>query len=137
MLLHARIQEFSSGGVQVSLTQKSSDNVFFFFFFFFFKSSAYFTEVKWSNGQFQRNLSFFKVPEGVQHFPGGSNFFQGGSNCLFPIETHITCDFPGGSGPPVPPSGSTLVLVIATLLPHPFQNIVMHLPWKNSNYSNN
>ena len=37
--------------------------------------------------------------------PGGSNFFQGGggSNCLFPIETHITCDFPGGSGPPVPP----------------------------------
>ena len=26
----------------------------------------------------------------------------GGSNCLFPIETHITCDFPGG-GPPVPP----------------------------------
>ena len=33
-----------------------------------------------SNGQFQRNLSFFKVPEGVQHFPGGSNFFQG-----FPI----------------------------------------------------
>ena len=29
--------------------------------------------------------------------------FQGGSNCLFPIETHMTCDFPGGSGPPVPP----------------------------------
>ena len=24
-----------------------------------------------SNGQFQRNLSFFKVPEGVQLFPGG------------------------------------------------------------------
>ena len=48
-----------------------------------------------------RKLSFFKVPEGVQHFPGGSNFFQGGggSNCLFPIETHITCEFPGGSGP--------------------------------------
>ena len=65
-----------------------------------------------SNGQFQRNLSFFKVPEGfnifqgggVQLFPGGG----GGGNCLFPIETHITCDFPGGSGPPVPPSGSAL-----------------------------
>ena len=29
-------------------------------------------------------LSFFKVPEGVQHFQGGSNFFRGGgSNCLF------------------------------------------------------
>ena len=24
-----------------------------------------------SNGQFQRNLSFFKVQEGVKHFPGG------------------------------------------------------------------
>ena len=32
-----------------------------------------------SNGQFQRNLSFFKVPEGVQHFPGG-----GGGVQLFP-----------------------------------------------------
>ena len=31
-----------------------------------------------SNSQFQRNLSFFKVPEGVQHFPEGSNFFKGG-----------------------------------------------------------
>ena len=40
---------------------------------------------------------------------GGSNFFQGGSNCLFSIETHITCDFPEGSGLPVPPpSGSAL-----------------------------
>ena len=37
----------------------------------------------------------------ITHFPGGSNFFQGwGSN-----RTHITitCDFPGGSGPPIPP----------------------------------
>ena len=50
---------------------------------------------------FEEN-SFFKVPEGVQHFPGGSNFFPRGSNCLYPIETHITCDFPGGSGPPDP-----------------------------------
>ena len=31
------------------------------------------------------------------------------SNCLFPIETHKTYDFPeGGSGPPVLPSGSAL-----------------------------
>ena len=36
-----------------------------------------------SNGQFQRNLTFFKVPEGVQHFPwggGGSNFFPRGGD---------------------------------------------------------
>ena len=84
--------------------KKSSD---IFFFFFFFSPQLILQN---SNGQFQRNLSFFKVPEGVQHFPGGSNFFQGWSNCLFPIETHITCDFPGGGGvrTPCPPSGSAL-----------------------------
>ena len=53
----------------------------------------------------------FKVPEGVQHFPGGGG--GGGGGPIFsrgvPIATHITCDFPeGGSGPPVPPSGSAL-----------------------------
>ena len=30
-------------------------------------------------------------------FPGA------GSSCLFPIETHITCDFPGESESPVRP----------------------------------
>ena len=60
----------------------------------------------------------------IYHFPRfqrGSNIFQGGggptfsrggggSNCLFPIETHITCDFPGGGGVRTPclPSGSAL-----------------------------
>ena len=101
------------GGVQAILTKKSSDNVFFFFFFFFLVLSlGYFTEVEWS-------ISFiFQGSRGGKTFSraGGSNIFQGGgggSNCLFPIETHITCDFPGGggSGPPVPPSGSALALV--------------------------
>ena len=71
---HARIQEFLSGGVQVNLTKKSSDNVFFLFFF-----SPQLILQK-SNGQFQRNLSFFKVTEGVQHFPGGGGvqLFPGG-----------------------------------------------------------
>ena len=75
---HARIQEFSSGGVQVSLAKKSSDKVFFFFFF-----SPQLILQK-SNGQFQRNLSFFKVPEGVQHFPGGVQLFPGGVQLLIP-----------------------------------------------------
>ena len=68
--LHARIQEFSprggGGGGGVSPGQsdkKSSDNVFFFCF------SPQLILQK-SNGQFQRNLSCFKVLEGVQHFPG-------------------------------------------------------------------
>ena len=88
------------GGVQVSLTKKALTR--FFFFFFFFSPQLILQK---SNGQFQRILSLFKVPEGVQHFPGGVYLFPGGPNCLFPIETHITCDFPGGggSGPPVPP----------------------------------
>ena len=61
--LRWRIQEFSSGvgvGVQVSLTKKALTTVFF---------SPQLILQKW-NGQFHRNLSFFKVPEGVRHFPG-------------------------------------------------------------------
>ena len=40
--------------------------------------------------RFQRGSNIFRGGG------GGSNFFQGGSNCLLPIETHITGDFPGG-----------------------------------------
>ena len=64
---------------------------------------------KKSSDNVQRNLSFFKVSEGVQHFPGGGG--PAFSSCLFPIETHITSDFPGGGGvrtPCPPPSGSAL-----------------------------
>ena len=93
---HARIQEFSSGGVQVSLTKKALTMFCFFLVLNLFYRSQMVNF---------KEISLFKVPEGVQHFPGGSNFFQGGSNCLFPIETHISCNFPGGvaSGPPVTP----------------------------------
>ena len=51
-----------------------------------------------------------------------SNFFQGRgwSNCLLPIETHITCDFPGGdpdplSPPPLDPHLKTSVTTQATV----------------------
>ena len=61
---------------------------------------------------FKEIYNFSRFQRGSNILQGGSNLFQGGggSNCLFPIETHITCDFPGGegSGPPVPPSGSAL-----------------------------
>ena len=59
---------------------KSSD-VFFFFFFFFFSPQLILQK---SNGQFHRNLSFFKVPERVQHFPGGVQLFPGGVQLLIP-----------------------------------------------------
>ena len=77
------------GGVQVNLTKKSTDNVFFFFL-----SSAYFTEVTWF---FEENYHFSSFQRGSKIFQGVGG--GGGSNCLFPIETHITCDFPGGGGP--------------------------------------
>ena len=56
-------------------------------------------------------VNFKKIHHFSRFQRGGVQLFPGGSNCLFPIETHITCDFPGGggSGPPVPPSGSALV----------------------------
>ena len=54
----------------------------------------------------QRNF-FFQGSSGVTHFPGGGGIqlFQGGGvKMLIFIETHITCDFPGGSeAPPLPP----------------------------------
>ena len=51
----------------------------------------------------QRKLYFSKDPEGVQNFPGGPTFTRGGGGVqmLISIETHITCDFPGG-GSPIP-----------------------------------
>ena len=57
--LHARIQGFSSGGGGPGQSYKKA----------LFISPQLILQK--SNGQFQRNLSFFKVPEGVQHIPGG------------------------------------------------------------------
>ena len=59
-----------------------------------------------SNGQFISKKSIiFQGSRGGPTFSrgGGSNFFEGGSNCLFHIETHITCDFLGGIRTPCPP----------------------------------
>ena len=51
----------------------------------------------------QGKLYFSNDPEGVQHSPGGPTFSRG-VQMLISIETHITCDFPGGPDPyPHPP----------------------------------
>ena len=78
-IIRERIQEFSSGGGPGQSDIKALKNVSFF--------SPQLILQK-SNGQFQRNPSFFQVSRGcptfsrggggVQLFPGG-----GGSNCLF------------------------------------------------------
>ena len=66
------------GGVKISLTKKKALT----FFPPFFSPQLIFQK---SNGQFHRNLSFFKVPEEVQHFPGGGGgptFSRGGVQLL-------------------------------------------------------
>ena len=85
--VHARIQEFSSGGP--GQAEKSSDNVFVFF-----SPQPILQKL---NGQFHRNLSFFKVPE-------GSNIFQGGP-IAFPYRNPYNLWFSKGGGSP---SGSAL-----------------------------
>ena len=102
------------GGGPGQPDKKSSDNVLFFFFFLFSPQLI----LQKSNGQFhfsrfQRGSNIIQGGGG-----GGVQLLPGGSNCLFPIETHITCDFPGGggSGPPVPPSGSALAVCLSVLL---------------------
>ena len=49
--------------------------------------------------------------QGVQHFSwgGGGPTFSRGSNCLIPIETHITVVIFHGVRSPCPPSGSAHV----------------------------
>ena len=50
----------------------------------------------------KRKLYFSNNPEGVQHLPGeGGGGGGGGPNANF-YRTHITCDFPGGVGVPIP-----------------------------------
>ena len=51
-----------------------------------------------SNGYFKENYNVPPFARGVQLFPGG------GGGVQISIETHITCDFPGGGvRTPIPP----------------------------------
>ena len=53
---------------------------------------------------FEENYHFSRFQRGSNIFHGGGvQLFPGGFNSLYPIETHITSGFPGGSGPPDPP----------------------------------
>ena len=102
---HARIQEFrqgggGGGGGAGQSHKKSSANVFFLFFLVL----SLFYRIQMVN--FKENYLFSRFQRGSNIFQGGSNFFQGVSNCSFPIETHITCDFPGGPDPLPPPPPS-------------------------------
>ena len=95
MPTNVRIQELSPVGVQVHLIYiKTLTTCFLFLFFVLFFSPQLILQK--SNDYFQRKLSLPRFQVGVQLFPMGGG---GGSNCLFLIETRITCDFPRGPDP--------------------------------------
>ena len=54
---------------------------------------------------FKENNNFPRFQRKSNICKGGVQLFPVGSNCLFLIETHKTCDFPGGPDS-CPPSGS-------------------------------
>ena len=91
------------GGGPGQSDKKSSDNVFFLFFFLvdlslFYRSQMVNFKEIYHFSRFQRGSNIFQGWGGPTFSRGG-----GGSNSLFPIETHITFDFPGGVWTPCPP----------------------------------
>ena len=101
-------RNFRQGG------QGQSDKKALTTFFFFFLILSLFYRSQMAN--FKEIYHFSRLQRRVQHFPGGVQLFPGGFICLFPIETHITCDFPEGGPDPCPPSGSALDCIVARCL---------------------
>ena len=71
---------------------------------FFLVLNLFYSLQRGSNGF----ITFQRVQRGSNVFQGRSTFSRGGGGCpndnfYISIETHITCDFPGESGPPIPP----------------------------------
>ena len=89
----ARIQEFSSGGGEGpgQSDKKALTTIFLVLSLFYRSQMVNFKEIyRFSRLQMGSNL--FQVVQ----------LFQGVSNCLFPIETHLICDFPEGVRTPCP-----------------------------------
>ena len=91
------------GGVQVHLAYEKKVGQRFFILFFlvpnlFYRSPVVTFKENYYLPRFQWGWNFFQG--------GGSNLLQGGPIVFSPIETHITCDFPGGQTP----SGSAHVI---------------------------
>ena len=97
----ARIQEFSSGEGEGpgQFDKKALTTIFLVLSLFYRSQMVNFKEI-YRFSRLQMGSNFF---QGVELFPGGVQL------CLFPIETHIICDFPEGVRTPCPPpSGSAL-----------------------------
>ena len=95
-------------GVQVQLPENSSDNVVFCFFLVLSLFYSFTESVQWL---FKKKTFIFKGFRGGPTFSRGRATFSmgggggrgggGGVQWVISIETHITCDFPGG--PHIPP----------------------------------
>ena len=86
-------RNFHQGGrIQVSLTKKLWQRFFLVFSLFYRSQMVNFKEI----------CRFSRLQMGSNFFQG-VQFFQGVSNCLFPLETHLICDFPEGVRTPCPP----------------------------------
>ena len=72
--------------------QKALITIFVVFSLFYRSQMVNFKEI-YRFSRLQMRSNFF---QGLQLFPGVSN-------CLFPIETHLICDFPEGVRTPCPP----------------------------------
>ena len=83
---------FVRGGGSRSVCQKKLTTFFFSVLSLFYRSQMVNFKEIYHFSRFQRRSNIFQ----------GGPTFSGGIQLLIPIETHITCDFPGGSGPPAP-----------------------------------
>ena len=76
----------------------------FFCFFCFLVLYLFYSLQRGSNGFITEITILFQGSRGGPTFSRGVQLFRGGGvQMLISIETHITCDFSGGSGPPIPP----------------------------------
>ena len=82
------------GGVQAWRPENSLGSVFLVL-------NLFYNLQRGSIGFITEKTILFQGSRGVQQGGGG-----GGVQMLISIETHITCDFPGGSGPPIPLSSA-------------------------------
>ena len=95
------------GGVHVILTKKALTALFVGFLLGFF---AFFLVL---GLVYRSQVVNFKVPEGVQIFTGGYNFFQGGVQLLIPYRNPNNLWFSRGGPDPLPPSGSALGYLVS------------------------
>ena len=104
----ARIQEFSSGGGGGGRVPGQYDKkalTTFFIYYFLVLSLFYRSQM----ANFKENYQFSRFQRGPTFSRGGGGgggvppFSREGCQLFIPIETHITCDFPGGGPDPLPP----------------------------------